>query len=1160
MGVRLKFEEGEKGVGERKAILGGCARALAEYEAKLAESWVALSGPLLDARGNHESADLVMVGRLLNQANSGEVQVAGKELRLLYANPEQAGGVEMAVEMERRVLRARGMTSMAYEAGVFNLAGEEIDIVFELSMMLYADQRRWRGLAEPGKVRTRMHSLIGVTRSLDGVLEGIKSGGSAIAGEGGAILGGDYFLRTRDAVEKTLKEGVKAEEMREFFQEFERGFGPVVWDSRTARTRLATAALEVITARGKLGVEPLASIHRMMMEELEPSWRSVERMREELGVIGKREGISDEARQALREGRWGSTSDLFRGHADLEEMRAVADTGFLGDLRRASVATISVGALERGDGWEKTVERLEILEESLRVLESGHRLQELADGLDELMVEERWEVRRAHGRTVMPRTWTWLATRLRMTPEQWKSAGWKEGEAKEVFAGATLMLEAVVGGADYLAVGEEMGQRGKLSRIPETSQVVLGRVLGRVKAILGKVRPSMNVARRNLAGLTPKISELAYALAREEAGVKKESNQWAGKAGVTKVEENRKGGEGQLGKQRGINGRIEMLKDLIRADASEQSLLKKEQRERMRDGDDSLAMLKEPPGLVEQGLLEVTRGSEASQQEADWDLAIVQEQKLVDILNQIAGHYESLEKSETGEERRTALRDKEEALGVKDALDEEYKKAEKMAAMAEMSLADQLAALEAQLPTHPAMQKELDQIARDALAVALVELERAAGAEKAAAARVDEAVLRDGDGKYRRGAGELVGMTVEGLKAAMVGVSASRKVLEEEGNVKAVERLKVVGDRLGLALAEGERLVGAVERLGVAVGVEGTTAALTVVMQGVGMVVHLGTQAETEMKVVRGLAEVGGVKSGVEVEKILGQLAEVIVVGNQASQAAQIFAVEVQALSKLPEGGVKNRRLALAGVEQTTVKGDTFEAAADVARAGRHETRLGKTEVGLKLSDLAGQISGAAYGEVSGAEKALGESVQLVAAQGPVRKAATKLAELVELLKEATKEANGAAPVTDPAEAGEEDDREKARDLDALDEEINPTDAIIPAPGNVEEPSKAGKIGGKAPLAASSMRQGRKGKPERMPGIPPPFMPVGKAEMGAKVAGGASGGVPPAVVGMKVGDWGKLPKKLAEQLSKGRNEEMPGDYREAIEVYYRVVAERSKKP
>ena len=47
---------------------------------------------------------------------------------------------------------------------------------------------------------------------------------------------------------------------------------------------------------------------------------------------------------------------------------------------------------------------------------------------------------------------------------------------------------------------------------------------------------------------------------------------------------------------------------------------------------------------------------------------------------------------------------------------------------------------------------------------------------------------------------------------------------------------------------------------------------------------------------------------------------------------------------------------------------------------------------------------------------------------------------------------------------------------------------------------------------------------------------------------------------MKKGDWGRLPKKLAEQLSKGQSEAIPADYREAIETYYRVVAEKSKKP
>ena len=66
---------------------------------------------------------------------------------------------------------------------------------------------------------------------------------------------------------------------------------------------------------------------------------------------------------------------------------------------------------------------------------------------------------------------------------------------------------------------------------------------------------------------------------------------------------------------------------------------------------------------------------------------------------------------------------------------------------------------------------------------------------------------------------------------------------------------------------------------------------------------------------------------------------------------------------------------------------------------------------------------------------------------------------------------------------------------------------------------------------------------------------------GADLKEGASPpGSPPGLQAMKKGDWGRLPKKLAEQLSKGQSEAIPADYREAIETYYRVVAEKSKKP
>ena len=47
--------------------------------------------------------------------------------------------------------------------------------------------------------------------------------------------------------------------------------------------------------------------------------------------------------------------------------------------------------------------------------------------------------------------------------------------------------------------------------------------------------------------------------------------------------------------------------------------------------------------------------------------------------------------------------------------------------------------------------------------------------------------------------------------------------------------------------------------------------------------------------------------------------------------------------------------------------------------------------------------------------------------------------------------------------------------------------------------------------------------------------------------------------GIKPGDWGKLPKKVAEELSQGQREAVAGEYRAQVETYYRVIAEKGKK-
>ena len=42
-------------------------------------------------------------------------------------------------------------------------------------------------------------------------------------------------------------------------------------------------------------------------------------------------------------------------------------------------------------------------------------------------------------------------------------------------------------------------------------------------------------------------------------------------------------------------------------------------------------------------------------------------------------------------------------------------------------------------------------------------------------------------------------------------------------------------------------------------------------------------------------------------------------------------------------------------------------------------------------------------------------------------------------------------------------------------------------------------------------------------------------------------------------DWGKLPEKMARELIEGRREKVPAEYREMVETYFRVIAEKARR-
>jgi hypothetical protein len=69
-----------------------------------------------------------------------------------------------------------------------------------------------------------------------------------------------------------------------------------------------------------------------------------------------------------------------------------------------------------------------------------------------------------------------------------------------------------------------------------------------------------------------------------------------------------------------------------------------------------------------------------------------------------------------------------------------------------------------------------------------------------------------------------------------------------------------------------------------------------------------------------------------------------------------------------------------------------------------------------------------------------------------------------------------------------------------------------------------------------------------------------KSEGGATAQGDAADfKLDATTAGLRKGDWGKLPKKLADQLTKGQLEAIAGDYRLAVETYYKVIAEKAKQ-
>ena len=236
----------------------------------------------------------------------------------------------------------------------------------------------------------------------------------------------------------------------------------------------------------------------------------------------------------------------------------------------------------------------------------------------------------------------------------------------------------------------------------------------------------LTAARKALLIAAPSLSEVLENLAKEAKGLENTTGDLADEVKEDHTAQTEKAKE-LAAQQEKLNERVAQMQQALRRDANQQDLAKKEGRERARDADDAVAMLHEPPRGAANALEESTANPNPEDQQQSLETAAKAQKQLAANLSQLAEHYKNLEEGrpEIADTRET-LRAQEEALGIKEALDQQFAMLERLMELANKPPAEALKDLEAELAKNPVMREELENIAEQSLQNANQDLEAAA--------------------------------------------------------------------------------------------------------------------------------------------------------------------------------------------------------------------------------------------------------------------------------------------------------------------------------------------------------------------------------------------------------------------------------------------------
>ena len=674
--------------------------------------------------------------------------------------------------------------------------------------------------------------------------------------------------------------------------------------------------------------------------------------------------------------------------------------------------------------------------------------------------------------------------------------------------------------------GRDLRRQLRDGQIP--SRASMERFVGELLDIEAAIEPTLEAAR---AVLREEMSALGEVL-REAAETADEAAQ-------------------SLVDRAAVDDDVERALNALRADGMNQDLLSEPGRERARDVDDAVAMI--------ESAAKAARESERP----DDDRALAQ------MLREVAEHFDALERKSDASESRRALRAAEEALGLRDQLDEEYGRMERLAEMAGLEDEALQKALEGELSRDEAMQRELEKLSGETMQEAQSTLERAAEAERQIqddlqreaerlarqAERNDDALSRDVRRAARRASQADLDDAAEALEQAA-----------EQSDNELAESLEKSAETLDQAAKEAQQ--------------------------------RAAEKAEEQRELQRDAADAiddgRGLDEGIQQYQKSEQAGKEAQAAAEQAKAAKQLAEQSRELAQQARDGAGSEQQmqnedvearTRAAAEQEPIAEAAKQAAENLERAARHEERLGNQA----RQDAAAKAAESAQ---ANAEQDVPQAADRAANSDNASEAAEAMDSAAQALDESASAAakasqtpgEQAAESAPPSRASEE----LARALDEVDQRLSQNQQSQPGqpgqqgqadgqqsgqqsgqpsdeqPGQQSGQSSAQQAAQNAAAAqAASMQRARmsgRGSGQDQPpspgGMPGEGQQPGRAQQTPDVpAGLESLGERP----QGESNWGDLPPKVVDELMRGQREVTAAEYRDLVEQYYRAVAERSRQ-